>query len=253
MLLAAAAWVTVTVAVSDVDLEGYNLYGLTYGAINMAAGVFMIGGTMREGFLEKEVGTMGAFTRASLAALILTVFNAVSAGLITFMGDNFHLPFGPPRVLSNGNLAIADTTELYFGVWATFISGAIALMTVSHTIKIANTGASVCYPAVVVFGGSLLGLLDLVEPQKKDLENAQTGLIIMSVNCALCLPLMFDYGTVSMMRKLHSLVVMGLTIAMFAWLTYDGPIYQLGNGYFGFVVGALASVYLYACMLYRDS
>ncbi len=249
LLLASSAWLITTVALNDADdLVGYNLYAMIYGGVNAFASCVMIGGSMKPEFLDREVCKI--FTLASFAALALNIFNGVSVGLITVDGAGFRFPAVPSRVLTNGTPVIGYRSQQWWSAWSVFITGFIALMAVSEQIKFYDTKA--CTAGIVTFLGELAALIGILSPFQADATNAQTGLIVLAVSTFLAIPLCFAHeGPVTLYRKLHSLSVMGLAVAMFAYLTYTGPFAILDNAFFGLLIGALSSIWLYASLLYN--
>jgi hypothetical protein len=122
-------------------------------------------------------------------------------------------------------------------------------MAVSEQIKFYDTEA--CPAGIVTFLGELVALIGILSPFQADSTNAQTGLIVLAVSTFLAIPLCFAHeGPVTVYRKLHSLSVMGLAVGMFAYLTYTGPFAILDNAFFGLLIGALSSIWLYASLLY---
>lgn len=248
LLLASSAWLITTVALNDADdLVGYSLYAMIYGGVNAFASCVMIVGSMKHELLDREVCKI--FTLASFVALALNIFNGVSVGLITFDGAGFQLPAVPPRVLTNGTPVIGYRSQQWWSSWSVFITGFIALMAVSEQIKFYDTKA--CPAGIVTFLGELVALIGILSPFHADSTNAQTGLIVLAVSTFLAIPLCFAHeGPVTLYRKLHSLSLMGLAVAMFAYLKYTGPFAILDNAFFGLLIGALSSIWLYASLLY---
>lgn len=100
MLMAAALWLTATLAISTTQLDSlmfkdYMILGLVVGIINLVGSMLMILGTMYPRMLRKRL-CEDTFSHASFISLKLAIFNGVAVGLLTFDAARFKNPYADP-------------------------------------------------------------------------------------------------------------------------------------------------------------
>lgn len=268
MLLAASCWFTTTVATDGIEIKDWHIVAVAYGAFNIVAALSMIGASMKPQLLSRTL-MMGKFTLAAFKALHLCITNAVFVGLLTFQARGFQrgyapLPFVAPDANITSGLMMTNATMIdprermdfgvqrYWSAWAIFLAGFAALVSVWDEIKISET-AKPCLGGVILFMSSLVSLIGMVKPFRDDAKNTEEGLTLLIVLVVSSIPLTLYKDAVTKAQVIHSFVSMGLAVSMFVYLTFDGPVVEIGNLYFGLLIAGFASIYVYACKLYACS
>ena len=250
LLIAAAAWLTTTIGI-DGGIKNWTLFALVYGAVNITAGILMVGATMKPEILERGI-LCGRFELGSLAAFLLTLYDGVSVGLLTFLRESSFTPIATPLVVGSTNV-VAYQAQSYFAAWSIFIFAMSALLCVGDTVKIPLLGGAFTCPASsTLFVAAVFSALSFISPFDNGVSHATTGIAMSSALAGLTLiklstPMMDLKG---LFIKVYCFVLMGLAVATFVYTTYEGPTFTLGNAYFATLVAAFAGVYLYAKRLY---